>query len=50
MKFRVDFIQKLVKELIENKPLTIDVKEILAMVKDILRYVEYNEIEDYQMN
>ena len=50
IKFRADFIWKLVKELIENKPPIINIKEILVMAKDILRYVEYNETEDYEMN
>jgi len=39
-----------VKELIENKPPTIDGEEILDMVEDILQYIEYDETEDYKTN
>ena len=34
------FIQDLLKEIIKNKPINIEVDEIFSIIEDILRYIE----------
>jgi len=47
---RKQFIKELVIELARNKPKEVHIEEIMSFVEDILRYLENEEEEEYEMN
>jgi len=50
LQMRRQFIMKLVIELARNKSEEIHVEEIMSFVEDILRYLENEQEEEYEMN
>ena len=44
------FAQELLKELKEAKPNKIDIKEVLWLIEDILRFFEKDNTNEYKMN
>ena len=47
---RKEFIKELVVELVKNKPDDVYVEQIILFIEDILRYLENEEEEEYEMN
>ena len=49
-KMRKEFVTELLKEIIENKDREVEIEEIFEMIKDILRYLDDKEEEEYKTN
>ena len=47
---RKEFITELLKEMFQNKDREVDVNKIFEMIKDILRYLEEEDDEEYETN
>ena len=47
---RQEFVKKMLKELCNNRLENIDEEEILSFVEDILRYLEDNSDNEYEIN
>ena len=50
IELRREFIKEIVIELVRNKPKDVHIEEIMSFVEDILRYLENEEDEEYEMN
>ena len=47
---RKTFVKDLLKEMIKNKPLYIEVDEIFSIIEDILWYIEQDDEDKYKTN
>ena len=50
MRNRVEFVKKIMEEMIKNKPRNIEHDDITPFIEDILRYSEGETKEEYETN